>query len=105
MKRANRAAQFAPFDSLKGLQQALREKEEKMNCIPQKELTEEKQEEISAVLIQLEKNMTVEVIYYLDGHYLTLEGKVRDINLPYKFMLINNTKIHFSNLYKITICL
>lgn len=47
MNRADRAKQFAPFDALKGLQEALREKEEMHEKKENIELLEEAKEEIS----------------------------------------------------------
>lgn len=50
MNRANRAAQFQPFDALKGLQEELRMREERRNRVAKKEVSDEKAEEISKEL-------------------------------------------------------
>ena len=102
-EKINRAAQFMPFDALKGLQQALREREEKMSRVSKKELTEEQNEQISCKLNLLGKGDYAEVIYYLKGHYLSLGGRVTEINAPYKYLVILNRKIPFSEIYKISL--
>ena len=47
MPRINRAAQFAPFDALKGLQEALRVKEFEHDKIAKSELSEEQAKRLS----------------------------------------------------------
>ena len=103
MNRANRAAQFAPFDSLKGLTEALREKEELMSREEKHTLSEDRQEEISDTLIQLERGMRVEVVFFYNGHYVTLTEKLVDINPQYKYLIVGKAKIYFTDLYEITI--
>ena len=46
----NRAAQFLPFDALKGLSEEIQSRIEKRSRVERKELSEERKEEISAVL-------------------------------------------------------
>ena len=75
MPRGDRARQFAPFEALKGLQQALRLKEYEHDRIEKGDITEEKIEEISKTLNDLEKGDDVEVTYFCDGYYKTLKGK------------------------------
>ena len=41
MNKADRAAQFQPFDALKGLQEELRMREERRNRVAKKEVSEE----------------------------------------------------------------
>ncbi len=69
MNRANRAAQFNPFDALKGLQEALREREEKLTREEKRELSEEQQAELSAVLSQIKRNKTVEITFYYSNRF------------------------------------
>lgn len=103
MNRANRAAQFAPFDALKGLTEALREKEELMTREERKGLSEEKQSEISDTLMQLERGMAVEVVFYYNGHYVTIKDTLQEINPQYKYLKVGKAKIHFADLYEIII--
>ena len=65
-KKADRAKLFIPFDALKGLKEALREKE-KVLC-EKKELTEEEIEEISFTLktiINFDDILNIEI----EGHF------------------------------------
>ena len=63
MNKANRAAQFAPFDALKGLNEALRKKEEKLSRVEKIELSEEMSEELSHKLIKLEKGQRIKITF------------------------------------------
>lgn len=75
MPRSERAAQFAPFDSLKGLHEALRRKESEVEVTEKKEVSEERADEISAVLNRAEKGDETETVFYRNGRYLTAKGK------------------------------
>jgi len=77
MQRIKRAAQFAPFDALKGLQDALRIKEYEHDRIMQGEVSEEKAKEISDKLLSLKKGDKVEVKYFDDGYYKTVSGSAK----------------------------
>ena len=78
MPRINRAAQFAPFDSLKGLQEALRLKEFEHEKVAKGELSEEDAEKISHTLSTLKKKDFVTVTYYDNrtNHYITISGNI-----------------------------
>ena len=75
MNRADRAKQFAPFDALKGLHDALKVKEYEHERIAKGDITEEKAIEMSRLLINLEKDDNLYVEYYSDGQILSLSGK------------------------------
>ncbi|MBO5394660.1 MAG: YolD-like family protein [Clostridia bacterium] len=77
MSRQDRAKQFAPFDALKGLQDALRIKEFEHERVQRGEIQEEKANEISRTLISLEKNSRVKATYYSDGHYFDIVGTAK----------------------------
>ena len=76
MNKANRAAQFQPFDALKGLQEELRMREERRNRVEKKEVSEEKAEEISRELIKIQKGSNVEIFFYRNGSHYELTGCV-----------------------------
>lgn len=69
MSRQMRAKQFAPFDALKGLSDALNLKEIEHDRIGRGDIQEEKASEISKTLISLEKEDVVQVVYFKDGHW------------------------------------
>ena len=54
MPRVDRAKQFAPFDALKGLQDALRVKEYEHERVQRGEVQEEQASKISKILLRLE---------------------------------------------------
>ena len=77
MPRINRAAQFAPFDALKGLQEALRIKEFEHDKIAQSELSEEQAKKLSKILLEFEKGDVLEVTYFKDGYYINESGAAK----------------------------
>jgi hypothetical protein len=103
MNRANRAAQFQPFDALKGLQEELRMREERRNRVAKKEVSEEKSEEISRELIKVEKGSNVEIVFYRSGRYYELAGCVLAKNDTYKYLMIGEEKIPYDDIYVIKV--
>ena len=94
-----RAKQFMPFDSLRGLREALREKEEIL--VPKKELSDEQYKELNDALFNLKKGDVISVVYFNEGKYIKLEGYLTKINLDLKYLQIVQQKISFENLYEI----
>lgn len=103
VNRASRAAQFLPFDSLKGFKEKILQIEEELSRIERKELSEEQQVELSEELMKLDKNSLVVATFYYNGHYVTIQDKVRDKNEAYRFIIVGETKIYFSDLYELKI--
>ena len=97
MPRGDRARQFAPFDALKGLQQALRLKEYEHDRIEKGDITEEQIEEISKTLNDLGKGDSVEVTFFCDGYYRTLKGKSK-VDVYEQKLLVNNNVIMFDDI-------
>ncbi len=103
MSRQDRAKQFLPFDAMKGLTEALREREERHARTERREIGEEQQEANSQVLARIEKGMRVEVQCYRAFHDTVREGVVSRISLPYHFLLIEEDRIAFEDIYAIRI--
>ena len=101
MNRADRAAQFQPFDALKGLQEELRAREERRTRVEKKEISEEQMDAISSVLAKIYKRMEIEVTFYSSGHYYTLKGTVEDKNDIYKYLVVGQGKIFYDDIYEI----
>ena len=76
----NRAAQFLPFDALKGLTEEIQSRIEKRTRVERKEISDERKEEISSVLCKLEKGMVINLTFYSAGHYYEVEGVFEKIN-------------------------
>ena len=77
MSREKRAAQFAPFDALKGLQEALRMVEYEQERKAKGDVDEETANKISSIINELEKNDVVKVKYFDDGYDKEYQGKIR----------------------------
>ena len=93
MNKTDRAKQFLPFDSLKGLQEELRKREELRTRQPKRLLSEERKEE------------KIRITFFLDGHYPEIEGEVSELNFPLKYLVLGNEKIFFDDIYSLAILL
>ena len=103
MKREDRAKQFLPFDAMKGLYEALREREERHARTERREIGEEQKEINSRVLAQVCKGTHVEVQCHHAFHDTVREGVVTRISLPYHFLEIEEDRIAFEDIYAIRI--
>lgn len=101
MDRSDRAKQFMPFDAVKGLQEALREKERII--VPKAELAEDYEEELNRIIQNLVLAEMVTVVYFEDGEYIKITGLISKIDKENGFMNVVNTKIEFKDIIKIKI--
>lgn len=99
MNRQDRAKQFAPFDALKGLNEALRQKEFEHEKLNRRELSEEESDAVQSVILKLSKGDTAEVTCYENGYYIVVKGVVSKIDLIYKFLVIGEGKVAFEDIY------
>ena len=76
MSIQDRAAQFGAFDALTGLKCIMGKKEEELNYVEKRELSEELQEKISEILQSLEIGDFIKVRYYKDKKYQYEEARV-----------------------------
>lgn len=104
MTREERAKQFMPFDAMKGLQEALRDREERHARVERTEISEEKSDKNSAVLLKIQKGMQVKMFCYYAFHDVRLEGRVEEIDLVYKYLILDGNRIYFDDIYDIKIC-
>ena len=102
MPRSKRAAQFAPFDALKGLSEALRFAEYESERISKGEISEEKADKISSALLNLEKNSTVKMIYFEDGHEKEYIGNIK-VKLEEQVIEFGHKKIFLDSLMDLEI--
>lgn len=97
-----RAKQFLPFDALKGLQEALREKE--IEYEERKELSEETLDELDNIFNRIEKGSYVIITFYKNRVYKKICGKVSNIDYNKKKIQINkNENINISDIINIFI--
>lgn len=99
----NRAAQFLPFDALKGLSEELQSRIEKRSRVDKIELSDESKDAISNVLCRVKKGAEIRVKYYKNGHYLIVEGMVTKISQVYHWLKVVDTLIYFDDIYEISI--
>lgn len=98
--KADRAKQFLPFDALKGLQEALREKE--IEHEEKRELSEESLMELEKEFNKLEKGSNVKIKYYKNRKYVDITGIVTNIDYIKKKIQINKTEnINMCDIIKI----
>ena len=95
MNKVARARQFLPFDALKGLQEALREKE--VEYEEKKELSEDTLNDLNNKFNQIENGSYVTIKFYKNGKYSEIKGRVTNIDYIKK-------KIQINKEYNINIC-
>ncbi len=103
MTRAERAKQFAPFDAMKGLQEALRDREERHSRVEKHDVSEEVAERNSKILSRLECGMKVEIFYYCAFHDVTKRGTITDVDFIFKQLKLGSERICFDDIYSIRI--
>ena len=99
----NRAAQFLPFDALKGLSEELRKREERRTHVDRLELAEEQAAIVNEQLCRLQVGSQVEICFYYKGHYLTVEGTINKIVPQMKYLTMGTERINFGDIYKVQI--
>ena len=95
VNKVARARQFLPFDALKGLQEALREKE--VEYEEKKELSEDTLNDLNDKFNQIEEGSLIRIKYYKSGRYSEIKGVVTNIDYIKK-------KIQINKEYNINIC-
>lgn len=109
MTRENRAKQFMPFDAMKGLAEALKDREERHSRVQKHGVSEEDQALISDTLSKVEKGSKVFISYFADFHDWEAEGIVTQINRDYRFLRMSQIgsqseeKLCFDDLYDIQV--
>lgn len=98
MNRADRAKQFAPFDALRGLREALAKKEEEHERQEKRELSEEEQASIEQALVEIARGDEAEAVCFQDGKYVKVVGTVVRVDTNFRYLQIGEGKIAFANL-------
>ncbi len=102
ISRNDRAKQFLPFDALKGFKEALKEKEDEIEYVDKKELSEERLNELSEKLNTIEVGNSINIVYYVGNKYKKINGKVKDIDaVNKKIVLYENININFGDILEI----
>lgn len=101
MPISERAKIFAPFAALKGLPDALKEKEKIR--VPKKEISDYMANKINRALKTIKKGQIITVIYYnkFEQEYVQITGVVDGILYNQKILQVVTTKIPFEDVYEI----
>ena len=96
MPISERAKQFMPFAALKGLPEALREKER--ITVPRRELTEDMAQELNCQLSKLRKGMTARIEFYSEYEYVKITGTVSRIDENMRIIRLGDTEISLDDI-------
>lgn len=101
MPPSRRAKQFAPFDAIKGLKEAIAAKEKRPEV--RRELTDYAKEQINHTLAKLSQGQLVTVVYYgsMEQETLQITGTVMKVDAYWQTLQINKVAIDFSEIYEI----
>jgi len=98
----DRARQFMPFDALKGLQEALREKEKEVEM--RKELSEESLSQLNEQLQRISPGDIIKIKFYKAQQYVEIKDKIDSIDVIYrKIVMETGQKINFNDVISIEI--
>ena len=98
----SRAKQFLPFDALKGLQEALREKEQEQEA--KIELSEESLLELNNSFNKIEIGSKVKIKFYKNNKYVEISGTITNIDyIKKKIQIENFQNINISDIVSISI--
>ena len=89
VNKMDRAKLFLPFDALKGLESAIKEKEEEQDI--KKELTEESYIELENKLNRVEEGDRIKIKYYKNKKYVDISGIITKINYIKKKIQLDGT--------------
>ena len=78
VNRVARAKQFLPFDALKGLQEAIREKE--VEYEEKRDLAEDTLNDLNNKFNQIDNGSFVKITFYKNGKYSEIKGRVTNID-------------------------
>lgn len=103
LTRLERAKLFAPFDAMKGLKEALRDRDERHARVARHEISEEQAEENSRAILKLERGMLVEVYCHHAFHDVVIRGAVTELDLARKMLSLDGENILFDDIYAVSI--
>jgi len=86
---------------MKGLQEALKDREERHSRVERHDISEEAIEQNSLVISKLVKGTAVRMEYYCAFHDVSREGRITEISLPFKYLKLDGEKIFFDDIYSI----
>lgn len=103
MTRKERAKQFMPFDAMKGLKEALLDREERHSRVDKHGVSEETQEKLSKLLKRADRGMRVWISHYYCFHDVEQKGTITKIDKVYRVLWLGELKVFFDNIYDMEI--
>ena len=88
---------------MKGLSEALRNREERHLRVEKHDISDEAIEQNSRVLSALTRGMRVRLEYYRAFHDIVVEGRITEVSIPFKFLRLDGEKVLFEDIYDIKI--
>lgn len=92
-----------PFDAMKGLTEALRERDERRSRVERRELCDEVKEKIGSRLARLTGGESVRLTFFSRGHYLTVESVVTECDSVYRYLKLGTERVYFDDIFSIEI--
>ena len=90
-----------PFDAMKGLQEALRDREERHSRVDRHGISDEQQLKNSRLLEQLSRGDRVRIECYRAFHDVCMEGRITEISCTLKYLCLEEEKLYFEDIYSI----
>jgi len=88
---------------MKGLQEALRDREERHSRTERRDISEEQQARNSAEFLRMERGCRAALEYYRAFHDVAAEGIITEISTPFRFLKLGEEKIFFDDIYSVRI--
>ena len=92
-----------PFDAMKGLTEALRERDERRSRVEHRDLSDEVKERIGSRLARLTGGEEIRLTFFSRGHYLTVESVVTECDTVYRYLKLGTERIHFDDILSVEI--
>lgn len=95
----DRAVQFGAFAALTGYYDII---EKRSEIIPRRrELSEDMAEILSETISHIKRGSEISVCHFTENGYVSTDGIVSDINFEKRFLVIDDKKILFDDIYEI----
>ena len=101
MAVADRTKQFLPFAALKGLPEALAEKERVV--VPKIVLSDDMAEELNQKMREIIPGRIISVVYFHKGEYLKVTGMVARFDRNSRMLQVVNTRINLDDVLDVEI--
>ena len=98
MPLSQRAKQFAPFDALKGFNEAIFEVRDRKEEVEKIILSQEQLEDMNRVITSLKKGDRIKIRYYHHGRYIRLSGYYQTVDEIDRVLIFNGQRIRLGDI-------